>query len=120
VSVSFKTGSGRARYALRMSKHASEHDLRQLPNVGPAVARMLIRLGIERPEELRGQDGERLFQRLCDLDGKRHDPCLLDTFVAVMDHANGAPARPWWQYSRIRKQRETAGASSDHRAVAAG
>jgi hypothetical protein len=103
-----------------MSKHASEHDLRQLPNVGPAVARMLIRLGIERPEELRGQDGEQLFQRLCDLDGKRHDPCLLDTFVAVVDHANGAPARPWWQYSRIRKQRETAGASSDHRAVAAG
>jgi hypothetical protein len=81
----------------------SENDLRQLPNVGPAVARMLIRLGVERADDLRGQDPERLFQRLCDLDGKRHDPCLLDTFVAVVDHANGAPARPWWYYSRRRK-----------------
>ena len=72
-----------------------ENDLRQLPNVGPAVARMLTRLGVERADDLRGQDPERLFQRLCDLDGTRHDPCLLDTFVAVVDYANGAPARPW-------------------------
>lgn len=82
----------------------SEHDLRQLPNVGQAIARKLIRLGVEHPEDLRGQDGEQLFERLCDLDGQRHDPCLLDTFVAVVDHVNGAPARPWWHYSRQRKE----------------
>jgi Pathogenicity locus len=119
VSVSFKTEWRGARYASGMSKHLSEHDFRQLPNVGPAVAQMLIRLGIERPEDLRGQDGQQLFQRLCDLDGKRHDPCLLDTFVAVVDHANGAPARPWWYYSRIRKQHATTSPSPDHRAVVA-
>ena len=98
----------------------SENDLRQLPNVGPAVARMLTRLGVERADDLRGQDPERLFQRLCDLDGKRHDPCLLDTFVAVVDYANGAPARPWWYYSRIRKARAGAVASPDQEAVAVG
>jgi hypothetical protein len=103
-----------------MSNHTSEHDLRQLPNVGPAVARMLIRLGVERPEDLRGQDGERLFQRLCDLDRRRHDPCLLDTFVAVVDHANGAPARPWWHYSRLRKAQDTTGATPDRATVVAG
>lgn len=90
----------------------SENDLRQLPNVGPAVARMLMRLGVERADDLRGQDAERLFQRLCDLDGKRHDPCLLDTFVALVDHANGAPARPWWYYSRIRKGQAVSEAAS--------
>jgi hypothetical protein len=81
----------------------SEHDLRQLPNIGPAIARQLVRLGIERPDDLRGQDGSRLFERLCELDGTRYDPCLLDTFVAAVDYANGAPARPWWYYSRLRK-----------------
>jgi hypothetical protein len=97
----------------------SENQLRQLPNVGPAVARMLIRLGVERADDLRGQDPERLFQRLCDLDGTRHDPCLLDTFVAVVDHANGAPARPWWYYSRRRKGQTEATSVSAPDAVAA-
>ena len=81
----------------------TENDLRALPNIGPAIAGKLMRIGIERPNDLRGQDADQLFRRLCDLDGRRHDPCLLDTLVAVVDHANGAPARPWWFYSRLRK-----------------
>jgi len=81
----------------------SESDLRALPNIGPAIARMLLRLGIERPDDLRGQTAEHLYRRLCAMDGRRHDRCLLDTFVAAVDHANGAPARPWWYYSRLRK-----------------
>jgi hypothetical protein len=86
----------------------SEHDLRALPNVGPAVARMLTRLGVERAEDLRGRSAEQLFSQLCALDGRRHDPCLLDTLTAVVDFANGAPARPWWHYSRQRKDRPAA------------
>ena len=81
----------------------SENDLRTLPNVGPALARMLIRLGVNQPEDLRGSDPGRLFHRLCEVDGQRHDPCVLDTLTAVVDYANGAPARPWWFYSRQRK-----------------
>src|SRR4051812_35779755 len=91
----------------------SEHDLRALPNVGPAVARMLIRLGVEQADALRGQDADGLFARLCDLDGKRHDPCLLDTFTAIVDYANGAPARPWWYYSRLRKAGAGASTATD-------
>jgi hypothetical protein len=83
----------------------SEHDLRKLPNIGPAMARDLLRLGIEQEADLRGQDAEELYERLCALDGQRHDPCVLDTFTAVVDYANGAPARPWWFYSRQRKAR---------------
>ena len=99
MSVSFKTAPNRRGTIERMS----EKDLRALPNIGPAIAKQLLRLGIEQPADLRGQDAEQLFRRLCDLDGRRHDPCLLDTFVAAVDHANGAPARPWWYYSRQRK-----------------
>ena len=81
----------------------SRSELTALPNIGPAVAGMLMRLGIERPDDLRGQTADQLFRRLCEIDGRRHDPCLLDTFVAAVDHANGAPPRPWWYYSRLRK-----------------
>lgn len=80
-------------------------DLQALPNVGPAIARKLVQLGITDEKDLRGQDPDLLFERLCALDGRRHDPCLLDTFTAVVDHADGAPARPWWHYSRQRKAR---------------
>ena len=80
-------------------------ELQTIPNVGPAVARKLARLDIASVEDLRGHDGEDLFERLCALDGCRHDPCLLDTFVAAVDYANGAPPRPWWEYSRERKAR---------------
>ena len=77
--------------------------LTSIPNVGPAIARKLERLGVHEPADLRGQDADELFERLCALDGRRHDPCLLDTFRAAVDVADGHPARPWWEYSRERK-----------------
>lgn len=81
----------------------SESELRTLPNVGPAIARMLIRVGVDRPDALRGADPDAFYASLCEVDGQRHDPCVLDTLTSVVDFANGAPARPWWYYSRIRK-----------------
>lgn len=83
-------------------------ELTEIPNVGPAVARTLERLGVGGVDDLRGRDPQELFDRLCRLDGRRHDPCLLDTFAAVVDYADGGPPRPWWEYSRERKERERA------------
>jgi hypothetical protein len=83
-------------------------DLTSIPNVGPAVARTLERLEITEAADLRGRDPQELFDRLCELDGRRHDPCLLDTFAAAVAYANGGPARPWWEFSRERKERERA------------
>lgn len=80
-------------------------DLTSIPNVGPAVARKLGRVGIADADDLRGLDPYELFERLCALDGRRHDPCLLDTLVAVVSWADGGPARPWWEFSRERKAR---------------
>ena len=88
-----------------MPRDDSLNSLTTIPNVGPAVARRLVRLGVTRPEDLRGQDGEELYERLCALDGRRHDPCLLDTFMAAVAYADGGPARPWWEFSRERKAR---------------
>ena len=79
--------------------------LEQLPNVGPAVAADLRAIGILTPAALSGQDGYALYQRLCAATGQRHDPCVLDTFLAATDFMRGAPAAPWWAYTAERKRR---------------
>jgi hypothetical protein len=95
-----KTGAGPAAHDGCMAS-----PLTTIPNVGPAVARALERLDVAVPDDLRGRDPHELFERLCELDGRPHDPCLLDTFVAAVAYAEGGPARPWWELSRERKAR---------------
>jgi hypothetical protein len=78
--------------------------LEQLPNIGPALASELRRLGIHHPAELRARDPFQLYQALCQATGKRQDPCVLDTFMAVTDFMCGARPAPWWHYTALRKQ----------------
>ena len=82
--------------------------LTAIPNVGPAIARKLLRLDIHGVDDLRGRDPDELFERLCAMDSRRLDPCLLDTITAAVAYADGGPARPWWEFSRERKAREAA------------
>jgi hypothetical protein len=78
--------------------------LEQLPNIGPALAADLRRLGIHHPSELRTRDPFQLYQALCRATGKRQDPCVLDTFMAATDFMRGAAPTPWWHYTAQRKQ----------------
>ncbi|MEA2185230.1 MAG: hypothetical protein QOK16_241 [Solirubrobacteraceae bacterium] len=94
-------------------------ELTTIPNVGPAVARYLRRVEIGAIADLRGRDPHELFDRLCAIDARRYDPCLLDTFVAAVAFANGEPARPWWEYSRERKARQRASAAEPDSSVVA-
>jgi hypothetical protein len=85
--------------------HAGEcQALEQLPNVGPAMAGDLRGLGIQTPAALVGQDAFALYRALERHTGKRQDPCVLDTFMAVVDFMNGAQPRPWWDYTPERKR----------------
>jgi len=110
------SSDGRRR-EVRFLQDAPPHDrddglmtdpLTTIPNVGPAGARLLQRLHITVPDDLRGKDPEELFEQLCALDGRAYDPCLLDTFTAAVAFVNGEPARPWWHFSRERKARQLA------------
>jgi hypothetical protein len=78
--------------------------LEQIPNVGPSIAGDLVRLNIRTPAQLRGKNPQRLYQRLCALDGVRHDPCLLDVFCAAVHFVTTGEAKPWWFFSRLRKR----------------
>jgi Pathogenicity locus len=88
----------------RKARTAAECEhLEQLPNIGPAIAADLRLIGIQHPQALAEADAMQLYQRLCTLTGKRHDPCVLDTFMAATDFMRGAEPRAWWLYTAQRK-----------------
>lgn len=78
--------------------------LEHLPNIGPAIAADLRRIGVRHPAELRGRDPFELYQALCVATGRRQDPCVLDTFIAACDFMRGAAPAPWWHYTAQRKR----------------
>jgi hypothetical protein len=77
--------------------------LTDLPNVGPAVAADLRRLGIDSPEQLKGRDALALYDQLCAITGRRQDPCVIDVFLSITRFMEGDEARPWWHYTAQRK-----------------
>ena len=79
--------------------------LTDLPNIGPAMAKDLERLGIRVPEQLTGRDPYALYDALCALTSQRHDPCVIDVFISITRFMNGDDARPWWHYTAERKIR---------------
>jgi hypothetical protein len=80
--------------------------LQEIPNVGPRMAAVLIKLGITRLQDAAGRDPDEMYNELCAIDAKRHDPCVRDIFAAVVSHAEGGPARPWWEFTPERKARD--------------
>jgi len=80
--------------------------LREIPNVGPKMATILLKLGVARLQDAAGRDPDDMYEKLCALDAKRHDPCVRDVLAAVVSQAEGHPARPWWEFTPERKARE--------------
>lgn len=78
--------------------------LTDLPNIGPAMAKDLERLGISAPDQLKGRDPYVLYDALCALTGQRHDPCVIDVFISVTRFMDGDEAHPWWHYTTERKK----------------
>ena len=88
--------------------------LEQIPNVGPAVAADLTQLGITRPADLLGRDAYAMYDQLCRLTGQRHDPCVLDVFIAAVRYMEGHPKTPWWKYTAERKRTVAARQPTKH------
>lgn len=84
---------------------AQMKELEDIPNVGRTVAADLRRIGVRTPRALVGRDPYQLYAALNRATGVRHDPCLLDTFIAAVRFMEGGPAVPWWHYTAERKRR---------------
>ncbi|WP_416306264.1 helix-hairpin-helix domain-containing protein [Neptunicella sp. SCSIO 80796] len=75
-----------------------------IPNIGPAMERDFIQLGLKQPAELIGQDPYQLYQQLSTITGVRQDPCVLDTYMAAVDYMQGGSAKKWWEFTKLRKK----------------
>jgi hypothetical protein len=98
-----KTNSSRG-ISAKQSRVRDTVRLEDIPNIGPAIAADLRQLRIKSPSELPGRDPYAMYDELCRITGQRHDPCLLDTFIAAVRFMAGEPKRPWWKYTAERKR----------------
>ncbi len=77
--------------------------LTDIPNIGASIAQDLRSLGINTPQEVGRMDPMAAFDALRTPMGHRHDPCVLDTFMAAKKFMNGGPRQPWWDFTAERK-----------------
>ena len=75
-----------------------------IPNIGVSIATDLQSIGVCTPADVRDMDPWVVYESLRGPMGQRHDPCVLDVFLAAHDFMNGAPVRPWWAYTAQRKK----------------
>lgn len=92
---------------------AQATQLQQIPNIGPALAADLRLCDIGAPAQLTGQNPYQLYEQLCRRTGVRHDPCVLNTFIAAVRFMEGAPPMPWWHYTEERKTTLAQGGSAE-------
>ncbi len=78
--------------------------LEDLPNIGKAIAADLRALGIFSPEQLATHDPLATYQGLAAVMGKRLDPCVLYTLLAVAHFQKTGESLPWWHFTAQGKQ----------------
>lgn len=93
----------------RMSSQKKTQRLEDLISVGPAMLRDFELLKIRSVAQLAESSPRKMYQRLCEITGKRQDICCLDVFQAAVAQARNPrlPAEKcvWWYWSRKRKAR---------------
>jgi hypothetical protein len=79
----------------------------EIPNVGKATEQDFILLGLKQPQDLVDQDPYQMYQTLCNLTNKKHDPCVIDVFISAVEYMKGGSAKKWWEFTQQRKQKLT-------------
>src|SRR5579862_5204293 len=84
-----------------------ERKLSDLRGIGRKMLEDFARLGISIVRQLRAQDANDLYARMCEISGTRQDPCVLDTYRCAIEQARNPrlpeEQRDWWYWSRLRK-----------------
>lgn len=88
------------------AERAAWKEFQTLGSIGPACALDLVQLGFRKVAELRGQDPNELYARLCELTGSRQDPCVEDTLRCAIAQAEepGLPDKwkQWFHWTKLR------------------
>lgn len=77
--------------------------LTDLPNIGKAMEKKLLAIGISRPGQLTGRSALDLYQTLCRQSTAQYDPCVFDVFLSITRFMVGDDPKPWWYYTSERK-----------------
>ncbi|MDP3856761.1 MAG: helix-hairpin-helix domain-containing protein [Stagnimonas sp.] len=77
-------------------------ELRQIPSVGPSLARDLLSLGVRRIADLKQRDPQAMYDALCEQKGQHQDRCVLYTFRCAVYYASTPKPAPeklkWWNW----------------------
>jgi len=91
-----------------MATMLRSRELSDLVGIGPAMLRDFQLLGVNTVAQLAREEPAELYERLIQITGERHDPCVLDTFTAAIEQARNPDLPPaqrnWWYWSRERKR----------------
>ena len=76
--------------------------LKSIPGVGESLAKHLQDLGCEKVSDLKGQNAERMYDKLCVLRGEKIDRCVLYVFRCAVYYASNEQRKPelldWWNW----------------------
>jgi hypothetical protein len=78
--------------------------LEDLPNIGKSIAADLRGIGISHPQQLLEHEPLELYLKLSGPMGKRHDPCVLYTFMAARHFMQSGEKLSWWKFTEQGKE----------------
>lgn len=73
--------------------------LEDIPNIGKSIAADLRGIGIVDPQQLLEHEPLTLYLKLIGPMGKRHDPCVLYTFMAARHFMQSGEKLSWWTFT---------------------
>ncbi len=83
-------------------KQSDSKVLEQIPGVGKNIAQDMANIGIHSVGQLKGQDPEKLYQKLCDFKASPVDRCMLYVLRCAVYYASNTKHDPrllkWWNW----------------------
>ena len=80
----------------------SSKDLEQIPGVGERICQEIQNIGIYFVDELKDQDPQKLYQKLCDVKASPPDRCMVYVLRCAVYYASNAEHDPellkWWNW----------------------
>jgi nucleotidyltransferase/DNA polymerase involved in DNA repair len=77
--------------ASSQEKQIALKELQTIPGVGKAVAQDLWNLGYKKVSDLKNKNPERMYEKLCEVQGMMVDRCMLYTFRCAVYYASNTP-----------------------------
>lgn len=85
-----------------MDKKNILKELQKIPGVGKSISEDLFNLGYKSITDLKDEDPERMYMKMCEYSGVRLDRCVLYTFKCAVYFASNKTHDPeklkWWNW----------------------